>query len=572
MINVNQITAILERLPDAQLQQYAAMHKQDPYTLALAVEESNRRKRMRAAPQGQPQQQGEAPPINEQAVQAMAPEDIGIAQLPTGDMEFADGGIIAFAGGAGEGGVQQPATPAGRWFSGLRDAYSRNAEIASLQRALKAQYGPASAVPGLFMTQSDEERQRAKDIMSRLDQMSPAEMRFILENGPGAMAPAQPAAPAKGAAPATAAGAPTPEKKEDAPKLNVDGVGGPPREQPEGRAGLPAVAMPTVSAFPVRKPFQEQYAAARATLSDEMPENIRREMDAASKAEVERTEEALRRYEAERPQGLAREGLQKRLEKEEAEVPQKKEENFRMALVNAGLAMMASTSPHAFVGIGTGAQQGMKSYQEGLKDLEKAAEKRRELMDAVEQTRRAEAEGRAKDALAGRNRINEIHSQWTKTRVDFLVQRTGTNDAEARAMVRHEDAINESRAKATLEATTRLQTAQIAANASLAAASRAQTAQERALAATQIRERAANLRKELELAAKLINTPNPLMQGADKQLALKQYEDASAELQRMNEELARLSGMPTRASTAGTASTGAPAQGNRVPKEAFWKQ
>jgi len=53
MIDVNEITSTLRGMPDQQLQQYAAMHKGDPYILSLAVSESNQRKRMRMAAQGQ---------------------------------------------------------------------------------------------------------------------------------------------------------------------------------------------------------------------------------------------------------------------------------------------------------------------------------------------------------------------------------------------------------------------------------------------------------------------------------------------------------------------------------------
>ena len=47
MINVNQITSYLAKLqPDAALQRYAMMHKDDPYIMSLALAESNRRKQM----------------------------------------------------------------------------------------------------------------------------------------------------------------------------------------------------------------------------------------------------------------------------------------------------------------------------------------------------------------------------------------------------------------------------------------------------------------------------------------------------------------------------------------------
>jgi hypothetical protein len=103
MINIEQITARLAKLPDQALQQYAMMHKEDPYIMALAVSESNRRKQLRASAQAQPMEQ---PKVADQALMDMAPQqaaqspdEAGLASLPTGDMNFADGGIVAFADG-----------------------------------------------------------------------------------------------------------------------------------------------------------------------------------------------------------------------------------------------------------------------------------------------------------------------------------------------------------------------------------------------------------------------------------------------------------------------------------------
>jgi hypothetical protein len=100
MIDVNKITSTLAKLPDQQLQQYAQMHKADPYIMALAMSESNRRKEIRAANQGSMQEQ---PKVVDQMVAEMAPqqmpEEMGIGQLPAGEMNFAGGGIIAFADG-----------------------------------------------------------------------------------------------------------------------------------------------------------------------------------------------------------------------------------------------------------------------------------------------------------------------------------------------------------------------------------------------------------------------------------------------------------------------------------------
>lgn len=100
--NPAQITNTLATLSDQALQQYAQMHKEDPYTLSLAVAESNRRKMTRngAAPQQPPQ-----PPVADQAISQMAPrqlpEQSGIAQVAPQNAapEMAGGGIVAFAAG-----------------------------------------------------------------------------------------------------------------------------------------------------------------------------------------------------------------------------------------------------------------------------------------------------------------------------------------------------------------------------------------------------------------------------------------------------------------------------------------
>jgi flagellum-specific peptidoglycan hydrolase FlgJ len=93
----------LRLMKPADLERFGEMHKSDPYMFSLAFNESNIRKKVGANAQMQSAQQ---PPVNEQALQGMradasvaTPEDSGIAQLNTGDMNYAEGGIVAFAGG-----------------------------------------------------------------------------------------------------------------------------------------------------------------------------------------------------------------------------------------------------------------------------------------------------------------------------------------------------------------------------------------------------------------------------------------------------------------------------------------
>ena len=102
--NVNQITSTLRTMGDAQLKQYASMHKNDPYILPMAIAESNARKQMRSQAQArmaaQPQQKIADQEIAQMSAPAQLPEDQGIAQLPAPNIQnMAGGGIVAFADG-----------------------------------------------------------------------------------------------------------------------------------------------------------------------------------------------------------------------------------------------------------------------------------------------------------------------------------------------------------------------------------------------------------------------------------------------------------------------------------------
>jgi len=117
MFNVNQITSELAKMADPMLQKYAAMHKNDPYTVALAVGESNRRKSLRTAAQGRMAGQ-QQPKVVDQDIAQMAapvdyadamsnmmgvlPENMGIGKLPAPNMQAmgkAEGGIVGYAAG-----------------------------------------------------------------------------------------------------------------------------------------------------------------------------------------------------------------------------------------------------------------------------------------------------------------------------------------------------------------------------------------------------------------------------------------------------------------------------------------
>ena len=100
---LSNISDNLAMMPDPALQKFAQLHRQDPYMVSLALSESNRRKKMRMAAQGQagavPQ-----PKVADAAIAGMAqtrlPENQGIAQIPAPNMlAMADGGIAGYGDG-----------------------------------------------------------------------------------------------------------------------------------------------------------------------------------------------------------------------------------------------------------------------------------------------------------------------------------------------------------------------------------------------------------------------------------------------------------------------------------------
>jgi hypothetical protein len=100
-MNPQNVLSQLRMMDDKQLQQYAAMHKNDPFIFPLAFQESQTRQQMRAESQAmQPPQ----PKVADQALAQMAPqprqplpEDVGIGALPADNLRgMATGGIVAF--------------------------------------------------------------------------------------------------------------------------------------------------------------------------------------------------------------------------------------------------------------------------------------------------------------------------------------------------------------------------------------------------------------------------------------------------------------------------------------------
>ena len=332
MLDVNRIVTKLRMLDDAALQQYAQMHREDPYTLALAVEESNFRKQLRAAGAAAPM--GAPPPsVADQEIAGMTPpEDMGLPQIPmqSEPIMAAGGGLLAFAQGG--------------------------------------------------------------DMPARL---------------PGTLPPAR------------------------------------------------------AEVFDIPEAVDQAMTQIRAR--PKTPEIIEIERQRAQMREdaLRRQEEAEKARQAAMPQGSAGAGLEAALRREETREPSERDDNYRMALLEAGLAMMASTSPHALVGIGEGAQKGVAAYRRGKAELQAAEKARRDVMSRIEEARRAEARGDAEAAYRNRLKADELILKFDEAAITALMQSQGLTRQEAIEQVKMQaDAL---RAQKEIESRERIAGQQIAA-------------------------------------------------------------------------------------------------------------
>lgn len=434
MINVNQITAQLARMPDQALQQYASMHKNDPYTVSLALAESNRRKEMRTAAQGQ-QGMGDQPKVVDQGIADMAapapqpmPEDVGIGALPAPNMQgMAEGGIVAFDNGGSVGMTPEQ----------INERYRQ----AQLQK-LKDFFGFTGVSRGSQSGMTAEEK---------------------LAEAPTA--------------------APTPAPVAAAPAVITPGV------TPTGGIGnltQPATAMPLVAA-PAAAPAPAPAPGAggpRAPVAAAAPAGLSY-LDQLKKAQtamgptVNPEQAAIDKLVGERSTGAAEakkeleadiasradqfKGREERIGKREAELGKQKDSNTGMAFLEAGLAMMQARGP-GLAAIAQGAGVGLKQYQSGIKDLKLAQEKLDEARDRTDELKQNQSTMDKSAIRAANKDIRDASLSGQQYQIDARMKIYGENKADARAGVASDIAT----AEAAKTRATQLQAAGIAAAPGLA--------------------------------------------------------------------------------------------------------
>jgi hypothetical protein len=426
MINVNQITSRLASMPDQALQQYAAMHKNDPYTMALALAESNRRKQMRQGAQMQAPQQ---PKVVDQEIAGMAqamPEDTGIGQLPAPNMQrMAEGGIVAFEdGGAVPGYAEGVYT--GRPTGGLLGdipGYVPGATSFGLPQ-------PGVEDPNSLTTLEKLKRWNERGIAERkLKEVNAARAQAGLPPVAQTGTPLVPTTAPYDPATATRRSAFL-EKAPPAPSAPPVVAATKP----------PALAVPTPPAQPAgisalnTKPMSAEDAVKEAAkLGDD--KEVRKELQDYVNRQKQLGEETVGSFE----KGIA--GLpeaykqyESRLQKEEAEAATDKDKALGMSIFKAGLAMMSGTSQNAFENIGKGAMVGLEDQQAALKDFKKAQRERDKAFGDIEAARLADQRGDLKTKLELESRAADRNANAEGKMVDGIAKLFETNKTNARGI------------------------------------------------------------------------------------------------------------------------------------------
>jgi len=335
-IDQRDITSQLRMMDDRALQQYAAMHKSDPYVFPLAFQESQNRQRVRMS--GQAQMGGqEMPKVNDAALMAMAPQAAppqavqgqGISNLPAPNMQtMADGGIAGYEDdeeGMATGGMggmfnfAQQSEPVVRMAGG--------GHIPRYQGVPIDAGGDGSSVVDEFKGIDDQiiaNMERQKLLGAFDDYSKPAPK------------------PKKGS---------KADKKEEAKK-----------EEPVKQSALPTYTPKTA-------------AQARA------------EADKIAAPDLAEIKESYKPFAEQFAQDRSRiEGREKNA--------------FSDALIRAGLATMAGKSQFAMQNIGEGGLQGLNAYQEAQKANEASRRALTQSEMLMAQAQRAEGRGARSDAAS----------------------------------------------------------------------------------------------------------------------------------------------------------------------------
>lgn len=348
---------------------------------------------------GMPQPPAGGPPIAQQVMQqaAQADQPQGIEALPSNlPQSYAGGGIVAFEEGGQVERYQSGGTPAGRFFSGIGQSFSEADEAAKLRNQLQMKYGPASALPGLFMTQTDEERQTAKDVAAALPNLTLDQLKQLNEQGPSGLSFVNPAL-------AASQGIPTPAQQGAYPGGSI-----PPNIRNVSRAApaAPAAGGPQTSVNASMS--MKETAFPGLTDLDAITKRLPADTKAATEDAVTKTQKIYE--DMDKPGFEAREG---RLGKREAEQEKNSAVGRALNLISLGFGVAGSKERSLAGALNKEGREGIQSLIQGEAANRAAKDKLEDYRDNLEQQKVAAKKGNYQAAQAAGERAADNLYKYT---------------------------------------------------------------------------------------------------------------------------------------------------------------
>jgi ribosomal protein S16 len=371
-IDQRDVSSTLRFMDDRALQQYAAMHKNDPYIFPLAFQESQNRQKLRMNQQAQAGAQPQ-PKVADAALAQMAPpqaqpmpEAQGIGALPAPNMQFAaEGGILGYDDA---------------------DLAERSEPVVMMAEGGVARYqvGGPTFDPATGVVVADPAAYGGTDdrtLFERLGIFNP-ENRRALEKAEREQAIREEAAKAAKTPGAKAAAAAAPTTTTPAP--TVDAAPKPDTTRKTGPSNKPAAAASTAD----KGPTGIEALADKLTRSTDLALGEQRNARAglSSRMEQEATEYAADTKNRIKEEGDVFKGKEERLAAREKGIEGLGDKYMGLALLQAGAAMMSTPGNLGSV-IGKGIQVGSERYIAGIDKINAAKDKFAEARDRLDDLR-----------------------------------------------------------------------------------------------------------------------------------------------------------------------------------------
>jgi hypothetical protein len=357
----------------------------------------------------------EQPKVVDQALQGMAapmPEDVGIGQLPAGDMNFADGGIVAFSGGG-----DVPRYQSG----GMLDAARARAQAAQ-QKLYTYGLRQRQQDPTGFQA-AQQELAAAQTALQSAEQKYAAEMSASGANraafgASAAFAPeAATASPPVDATARLSAGDRALRQQPSVAPAPAADKGS--RVPPSGGPGAAAPSAPAPGITALQSPTQMYQNALEAT---PLVDPAAGQREAMGREMIGGAQRRLTERQAEiEKEGDLFKGRGERISKREEALGKDKEQMTGLAFLEAGLAVM-STPGGLATALGKGARVGTERFAAGLDKLRAAQERLEDAKDNLETLRLNRSDMNAKEIRAMKSDIDRAKLDAQKLGIDGIMQ------------------------------------------------------------------------------------------------------------------------------------------------------